>query len=245
MQPDLGQPARRAGAGRGILTVPLGERRPHAPARSTATSSMLSPGRPASTRSPTAPPHRGSVSRRARSGCQAPTSTASGTRSGHRPWGAREIRDHSVIVTTMLGVSEERSFTNGKPAPPRAERDPVKVAAGIGSREVEFSPLGVTREDLENAHAVLPTGGWKDTAGLSTSRRSSRGGNDELRLKAISDTRLIPAGSGRAIARLAALAGFAPRPLVLDLADQISTHLREGMIEVALVGGRDEVRPSR
>ena len=48
----------------------------------------------------------------------------------------------------MLGVSEERSFTNGKPAPPRAERDPVKVAAGIGSREVEFSPLGVTREDL-------------------------------------------------------------------------------------------------
>ena len=48
-----------------------------------------------------------------------------------------------------------------------------------------------------------------------------------------------------AIARLAALAGFSPRPLVLDLADQISTHLREGMIEVALVGGRDEVRPSR
>jgi hypothetical protein len=53
------------------------------------------------------------------------------------------------------------------------------------------------------------------------------------------------AGSGRAIARLATLAGFAPRPLVLDLADQTSTHLREGMIEVALVGGRDEVRPSR
>ena len=57
--------------------------------------------------------------------------------------------------------------------------------------------------------------------------------------------RRIPAGSGRAITRLAALARFAPRPLVLDLADQVSTHLREGMIKVALVGGGHEVRPSR
>ena len=54
-----------------------------------------------------------------------------------------------------------------------------------------------------------------------------------------------PAGSGRAITRLPALARFAPRPLVLDLADQVSTHLREGMIKVALVGGGHEVRPSR
>jgi hypothetical protein len=54
-----------------------------------------------------------------------------------------------------------------------------------------------------------------------------------------------PAGSGRAITRLPALARFAPRPLVLDLADQVSTHLREGMIKVALVGGGYEVRPSR
>ena len=53
------------------------------------------------------------------------------------------------------------------------------------------------------------------------------------------------AGSGRAITRLAALARFAPRPLVLDLADQVSTHLGEGMIKVALVGGGHEVRPSR
>jgi hypothetical protein len=53
------------------------------------------------------------------------------------------------------------------------------------------------------------------------------------------------AGLGRAITGLPALARFAPRPLVLDLADQVSTHLREGMIKVALVGGGYEVRPSR
>ena len=55
----------------------------------------------------------------------------------------------------------------------------------------------------------------------------------------------IRAGSGRAITRLPALARFAPRSLVLDLADQVSTHLGEGMIKVALVGGGYEVRPSR
>ena len=54
-----------------------------------------------------------------------------------------------------------------------------------------------------------------------------------------------PAGLGRAITRLPALARFAPRPLFLDLADQVSTHLREGMIKVALVGGGHEVCPSR
>ena len=54
-----------------------------------------------------------------------------------------------------------------------------------------------------------------------------------------------PAGSGRAVTRLAALARFPPRPLVLDLSDQVSPHLREGMIKVALVGGGDEVSPSR
>jgi hypothetical protein len=54
-----------------------------------------------------------------------------------------------------------------------------------------------------------------------------------------------PAGSGRAITGLPALARLAPRPLFLDLADQVSTHLREGMIKVALVGGGHEVRPSR
>jgi hypothetical protein len=54
-----------------------------------------------------------------------------------------------------------------------------------------------------------------------------------------------PAGSGRALARLPALARFAPRPLVLNLADQVSTHLREGMIEVALAGGGHEVRSFR
>jgi hypothetical protein len=53
-----------------------------------------------------------------------------------------------------------------------------------------------------------------------------------------------PAGSGRAITRLPALARFAPRSLVLDLADQVSTHFREGMIKVVLVGGGHEVRPS-
>jgi hypothetical protein len=54
-----------------------------------------------------------------------------------------------------------------------------------------------------------------------------------------------PAGSGRAITRLPALARFAPRFLVLNLADQFSTHLREGMIKVAFMGGGHEVRPSR
>ena len=55
----------------------------------------------------------------------------------------------------------------------------------------------------------------------------------------------FPAGSSRAITGLPALAMFAPRPLFLDLAQQVSTHLREGMIKVALVGGCHEVRPSR
>ena len=53
------------------------------------------------------------------------------------------------------------------------------------------------------------------------------------------------AGLSRAITGFPALARFAPRPLFLDLADQVSTHLREGMIKVALVGGGHEVRPSR
>ena len=53
------------------------------------------------------------------------------------------------------------------------------------------------------------------------------------------------AGSGRAITRLPALARFTPRPLVLNLADQVSTHLREGMIKVAFVGGGHKVSPSR
>ena len=52
------------------------------------------------------------------------------------------------------------------------------------------------------------------------------------------------AGSGGCGNASAALARFAPRPLALDLADQVSTHLREGMIKVALVRGR-EVSPSR
>jgi hypothetical protein len=56
--------------------------------------------------------------------------------------------------------------------------------------------------------------------------------------------RRVPGGSGRAITRLPALARFAPRPLVLNLADQVLAHLREGMLEVALVGGGHEVRPS-
>ena len=54
-----------------------------------------------------------------------------------------------------------------------------------------------------------------------------------------------PAGSGRAITRLPALARFPPRPLLLDLADQVSSHLREGMIKLALVRGGHQVRPSR
>ena len=52
-------------------------------------------------------------------------------------------------------------------------------------------------------------------------------------------------GLGCVITRLAALARFAPRSFVLDLADQVFTHFREGMIKVALVGGGHEVCPSR
>jgi hypothetical protein len=54
-----------------------------------------------------------------------------------------------------------------------------------------------------------------------------------------------PVGSSRAITRLPALTRFAPRPLVLDLSDQVSAHFREGMIKVALVGRGHEVSPSR
>ena len=53
-----------------------------------------------------------------------------------------------------------------------------------------------------------------------------------------------PAGSGGCGNASAALARFAPRPVVLDLSDQVSAHFREGMIKVALVRGR-EVSPSR
>jgi hypothetical protein len=53
-----------------------------------------------------------------------------------------------------------------------------------------------------------------------------------------------PAGLGRAITRLSALARFAPRSLVLDLSDQFPTHLCEGMIKVVLVGGGHEVSSS-
>ena len=38
---------------------------------------------------------------------------------------------------------------------------------------------------------------------------------------------------------------LAPRPLLLDLSDQVSTHFREGQIKVALVRGGHEVSPSR
>jgi hypothetical protein len=51
------------------------------------------------------------------------------------------------------------------------------------------------------------------------------------------------AGSGRAITGLPAFARFASRPLFLDLADQVSPHLREGLIKVALVGGGHEMPP--
>ena len=50
------------------------------------------------------------------------------------------------------------------------------------------------------------------------------------------------AGSGRAITGLPALARLTPRPLFLDLADQVSPHLRAGLIKVVLVGGCHEVR---
>jgi hypothetical protein len=57
---------------------------------------------------------------------------------------------------------------------------------------------------------------------------------------------LLRRSTGRsAVTRLAALPRFAPRPLVLDLSDQVSAHLREGMIKVALVGRSHEVSPSR
>jgi hypothetical protein len=83
-----------------------------------------------------------------------------------------------------------------------------------------------------------------NTRAISSSRTRSRGSAVDLN-QGDRGAAESPAGSGRAFASLQALARFATRPLVLDLADQISTHLREGMIEVALVGGGHEVRPSR
>jgi hypothetical protein len=62
---------------------------------------------------------------------------------------------------------------------------------------------------------------------------------------AIQGPAVSQAGSSRAITGPPALARLTPRPLFLDLADQVSTHLREGMIKLALEGGCYEVRPSR
>ena len=55
----------------------------------------------------------------------------------------------------------------------------------------------------------------------------------------------VPIASRRAVLRFPTLARLASRLLVLDLADQVCTHVREGMFDVALVGGGHEVRPSR
>ena len=55
----------------------------------------------------------------------------------------------------------------------------------------------------------------------------------------------VPIASRRAVLRFPTLARLASRLLVLDLADQVCTHVREGMFDVGLVGGGHEVRPSR
>jgi hypothetical protein len=76
---------------------------------------------------------------------------------------------------------------------------------------------------------------------LRTSTVRKRTANRDHAGVAIQGAAESPAGSSRAITGLPALARFAARPLFLDLADQVSTHLREGMIKVALVGGGYEV----
>jgi hypothetical protein len=104
--------------------------------------------------------------------------------------------------------------------PPCARSEPDQHAFGRIALQIEAWEIG-------NAFAMVTTAN-RDYAGVAMQGAAES-----------------PAGSGRAITRLPTLARFAPRSLVLDLADQVSTHLREGMIKVALVGGGHEVSPSR
>lgn len=58
------------------------------------------------------------------------------------------IPSHSVIVTSVLGVEKEARFVKGKPLPAAPETDPVKIAAAVGDREIEFVPLGALPDDV-------------------------------------------------------------------------------------------------
>jgi hypothetical protein len=110
---------------------------------------------------------------------------------------------------------------------------------------VSFRPPGCSpTTDLARFDSAVQRFGRRQ-AGPSQAAPSCAHGRCEDISGSANVHRSIPAGLGRAITRLPALARLAPRPLVLDLADQVSTHLREGMIKVALVGGGHEVCPSR
>jgi hypothetical protein len=95
-------------------------------------------------------------------------------------------------------------------------------------------------QEYASGHIPVQMEGWE----LGLARHGDHR-QQALRLGRDVGRRRIPAGSGRALARFPSLARFASRPLVLDLADEVSSHIRERMIEVALVGGGNEVRSSR
>lgn len=71
------------------------------------------------------------------------------------------IPSHSVIITSALGVAEEARFVKGKPLPTGPERDPVKIAAAIGDREIEFVPLAAIPDDIWAFARFMLTAGGK------------------------------------------------------------------------------------
>jgi hypothetical protein len=113
--------------------------------------------------------------------------------------------------------------------------------------------IALTDPMVDRSRRERQPGRWPGLARLSTVAPRGRCGQVPCRCEDTTDYGGVAmqgaaeslAGLGRAIPRLPALARFAPRFLVLNLADQVSTHLREGMIKVAFVGGGHEVSPSR
>jgi hypothetical protein len=135
-------------------------------------------------------------------------------------------------------AAEASDFGGGRHDRAHRRRHPVDAVPADRRRAV--SDLGRRRLRWGQSSAAAGCG---TAVPVRTRREGAVPVHDPLRAPAPA---CVSTGRVRsAIARLAALAGFSPRPLVLDLADQISTHLPEGMIEVALMGNRDEVRPSR
>ena len=72
------------------------------------------------------------------------------------------IPRRSAIVTTMLGVAQERTFTKaGKASPIQGTTDPEKVAAAIGDREIQFIPMPIDPADLRSFITFMLTAAGK------------------------------------------------------------------------------------